>query len=68
MTNEHTSYDALEHVKTRMLGVCAAIAPLVVGKTEAEAERIIEDAFVKALDELAAEIEATLPEDDPEAA
>ncbi len=44
-----------------MLVVCNEIAPLVAAvKTEAEAEAIIEAAFVEALDELAAEAEGVL--------
>ena len=48
----------IERVRAKMMVVCDEIAPLLApAKTEAEAERIIEAAFVEALDELAADAE-----------
>ena len=57
--------DALEHVKAKMLAVCEAVAPLVIGKTEAEAEAIIHDAIAEALEELADEADAAMADDGP---
>ena len=52
--------EAIKRVRAKMMVVCDEIAPLVAAvKTEAEAERIIEGAFVEALDELAAEAAAS---------
>ncbi len=65
----HTMVEnALVHVGAKMLALCDEIAPLVVGKTAAEAEAIIDTAIRAALKELGDAAEAAFPEDDPEAA
>jgi len=58
---QQTMASVIKRVRSKMLVVCNEIAPLVAAvKTEAEAEAIIEAAFVEALDELAAEAEGVL--------
>ena len=62
-----TVTETLTTVRRRMLAICEAVAPLVVGKTEAETEAIIHDAIVEALDELAEAAEAHFADNGHEA-
>ena len=63
-----TVTETLTTVRRRMLAICEAVAPLVVGKAEAETEAIIHDAIAEALDELAEAAEAHFADAGPEAA
>ncbi len=63
---QQTMASVIKRVRSKMLVVCDEIAPLMAREmTPAEAERIIEAAFVEALDELADEADAAMCDDGP---